>query len=147
MCRETFLIYPRCGHPKSSMGTIYHCPAYVYNGRTCVNNHGQTYKDYEFHIEDTRTQRFLDGRDCALPGGWKAEIAKGYKGYCGNCVEGRSEPMRKGQKEDFLDGYLGEHARWERERENRKKLAVEQERLMEKFRREKGESEAWNELD
>lgn len=55
--------------------------------------------------------------------------------------------MRKGQKEDFLDGYLGEHTRWERERENRKKLAVEQERLMEKFRREKGESEAWIEVD
>jgi hypothetical protein len=129
------------------MGTIYICPGYVSRGRTCVNNNGQPYKDYAFIIEDTRTQVFVDGREYPIAEGWKAEIARGFKGFCNNCVEGRSEPMTVREKEEFLDGYLGEYDRWGRDREQRRKLAVEQERLMERIRKEKKESEAWTEAD
>lgn len=143
MCCEKFLIYPRCAHPKSSMGIIYHCPSYASKGRTCVSDLGIPYKDYEFIVEDTRTQRFLDGREFSIPGGWKAEVALGYRGYCHNCMEGMTQPKTQGERQDFLDGYLGEYERWDRGKERRKKLALEQERLLEKFRREKGGSEAW----
>jgi hypothetical protein len=147
MCCEKLLIYARCAHPKSSMGTVYHCPSYLSRGRTCVNNQGHTFKGYDYIIEDNRTQRFLDGREYPVLGGWKAEIALDYKGFCPNCVEGSSEPLNKRQREDFLDVYLGDHERWETERENREKLIAEQERLMERLKKEKRESEAWTEAD
>lgn len=147
MCRELFLIYPRCGHPMSSMGTIDRCPSYGSNSRVCVNAHGQMYKDWDFHVEDTRTQRYIDGQDYEIRGGWKAEIEQGYKGYCRNCVEGRTEPMDEREKDEFLDGYLGEYMRVHREREKRKNLAEEQARLLEKFAKEKAENEAWTEAD
>ncbi|ERF73209.1 hypothetical protein EPUS_03050 [Endocarpon pusillum Z07020] len=143
MCRETLLIYPRCGHVKSSMGIIYHCPSWAAKGRTCLNDIGLTFKDYTFIIEDTRTQRFLDSHETSIPGDWKTEIALGYKGYCNNCVEGRTEPRNERQRQDFLDVYLGEYERWGREAEKRKKMAVEQERLIQNFRtQKKGETEA-----
>lgn len=129
------------------MGTIYHCPYYLSRGRTCVNNLGLTIKDYAFIIEDSRTERYLDGRENQVSGDWKAEIALGYKGYCNNCVNGRSEPRTRRERQEFLVGYLGEHETWNSEKEKTKKLAVEQERLMEKFRREKGETEAWTEAE
>jgi hypothetical protein len=146
MCCEKLLIYARCAHPKSSMGTIYHCPSYPSRGRTCVNNHGHIVKGYDFIIEDDRTQRFLEGREYPGPGGWKAEIELGYKGYCPNCVEGNSEPLNNRQREEFLDVYLGEYESWERDRVNREKLIVEQERLMERLK-QKRESEACTETD
>jgi hypothetical protein len=148
MCCEKFLIYARCAHPKSSMGIIYHCPYYLDRGRICVNNQGLTFKDYEFIIEDARTECFLEGQEVAISGGWKTEIALGYKGYCINCVEGRMQPRTESEREDFLDGYLGEHDKWDREKQKRKKLAAEQERLMERFKKEKGDtSEAWTEAE
>ena len=96
------------------MGTIYHCPSYVSHGRACVNHSGQVYKDYAYIIEDSRTQLFLDRREYLIPGGWKAEIARGFKGYCNNCMEGRSEPMDMRAREDFLDVYLGKYDSWGR---------------------------------
>jgi len=71
----------------------------------------------------------------------------GYKGYCDDCMEGRSEPRTRREREEFLNGYLGDHERWQREGEQTRKLLAEQERLMEKLRRQKGESEAWTEAD
>ena len=71
------------------------------------------------------------------------EVALGFKGYCKNCIEGRTEPRNQTEREEFLDGYLGEHKRWDKEKEKRRKLVVEQERLLEKLRKEKGENEAW----
>lgn len=144
MCCEKFLIYPRCGHPQSAMGTIYHCPSYPSRGRTCVNSHGQTYKDFEFIIEDTRTKRYVEGLEHPIPGGWKAEVANGYKGYCNNCLKGRSEPRTLREREEFVNEYLGEHERWESEKGKRSKLVREQERLMEKLKREKGRTETWD---
>ena len=125
------------------MGIIYHCPSYPSRNRTCVNEQGVTYKDYDFIIEDTHTQQFLDGREHPNHGGWKVEVALGFKGYCKNCIEGRTEPRNQTEREEFLDGYLGEHKRWDKEKEKRRKLVVEQERLLEKLRKEKGENEAW----
>jgi len=142
MCCERFLIYPRCAHPKYSMGFIYHCLSYGEKGRPCVSNSGQHFKDYVFIIEDARTQRFLDGREFSIPGGWKAEIELGYKGYCHNCVEGRTQPKTDREREEFLDDYLGEHERWLRENDRRRKLAMEQQRLMHKFKDNKGDSGA-----
>lgn len=46
-----------------------------------------------------------------------------------------------------MDGYLGEHERWQSEKEKRKRLVREQERLMEKLRREKEGIETWTEAD
>lgn len=62
-------------------------------------------------------------------------------------MEGRLEPMEKSDMKDFLDGYLGEHERWVKEKEKREKLAAEQERLIERFKKEKGENEGWTEAD
>lgn len=62
-------------------------------------------------------------------------------------MEGRSEPMNARERLEFLDGYLGEYERWEGEREKRRKLALEQERLLERIRKEKRESDAWTEAD
>ncbi|KAF7507620.1 hypothetical protein GJ744_010290 [Endocarpon pusillum] len=139
----TLLIYPRCGHVKSSMGIIYHCPSWAAKGRTCLNEIGLTFKDYNFIIEDTRTQCFLESHEPSIPGDWKTEIALGYKGYCNNCVEGRTEPRNERQRQEFLDVYLGEYERWGREAEKRKKMAVEQERLIQNFKtQKKGETEA-----
>lgn len=129
------------------MGNIYHCQFYPSRGRICVNNHGLTFKDFTYIIEDKRTQNYVDGREIPLSGGWKAEIARGYKGYCNNCMQGRTEPRTESEREEFLDGYLGEHERWSRDKEKRKKLAIEQERIMERLRRDKGETEAWTEAD
>ena len=129
------------------MGSIHICPSYVTRGRACVNSNGQPHKDFAYIIEDTHTQVFIDGGEYPILGGWKAEIARGFKGYCNDCVEGRSEPMTASEKLEFLDGYLGEYERWEGEREKRRKLAMEQERLLERIRREKRDSEAWTEAD
>lgn len=112
-----------------------------------MNDHGQTYKDYEYIIEDARTKKYVEGHDHPISGGWKAEIALGYKGYCSNCVEGKSQPRSHREREEFLDGYLGEHERWQSEKEKRKRLVREQERLMEKLRREKEGIETWTEAD
>lgn len=143
MCRELLRVYPRCGHPKSSMGPIYNCPLYASRGRTCVNDYGQTYKDYEFIIEDIRTEYFVNGQEYAIHGGWRAEIEQGYKGYCHHCVEGRLEPMDENDKRDFLEGYLGDYGRWER----RKRFVAEQESLMERFKHHKGETGTWTEAE
>jgi hypothetical protein len=147
MCREILLIFPQCGHPKSSIGTIYHCPSYASRGRTCVNTYGQTYKDYELHFEDARSRHCFVKHDFPIKGDLKAEIAQGYKGYCHHCVEGRLVPMEKSDMKEFLNGYLGEHERWTKEKEKREKLAVEQERLIERLKKEKGENEWWTEAD
>lgn len=45
-------------------------------------------------------------------------------------------------REDFLDDYLGEYDRWEREKEKQKKLAAEAEKLIDKIQKEKAESDA-----
>jgi hypothetical protein len=142
MCCERFLIYPRCAHARSCIGFIYYCPSYGSRGRPCVNNSGLPYKDYVFIIEDRRTQLFLDGREFSVSGGWKAEIALGYKGYCHNCLEGRTEPKTDREREEFLDDYLGEYDRWVRENDRRRKLVMEQERMMHRFKGDKGESGA-----
>jgi hypothetical protein len=104
-------------------------------------------KGYDFIIEDERTQRFLDRREFPIAGGWKAEIALGFKGYCPNCMEGNSKPLTEREREEFLEGLLGEHEVWEKERKNREKLMVEQERLMARLKKEKRESEGWTEVD
>lgn len=57
------------------------------------------------------------------------------------------EPKTGRDRDDFLNVYLGEYERWGREMARTKKVAMEQERLMDKFRKEKGVSEAWTEAD
>ena len=83
----------------------------ISRGRICTNNHGQVNKDYDYIIDDKRTEQYLNGHYDRIAGGYKSEIALGYQGYCHNCVEGRSEPLYEREGEEFLEGYLGEHER------------------------------------
>jgi hypothetical protein len=55
--------------------------------------------------------------------------------------------MEKNDKREFLEGYLGDHQRWGRERERRDQLVAEQESLMEKFKQHKGETGTWTEAE
>jgi hypothetical protein len=153
MCHEKFFIYPRCSHPASTMGTLYLCSHYVAQTsnpdphtksptRTCINAGCAPFKDYAYIIEDQRTSLYIrnDFQDTfpIVEGGWEAEIKAGVKGYCRGCKEGRSEPLTERQRKEFVEDYLGEWRRFCREREKRRRAIEQQERVLERLRRENG---------
>ena len=129
MCFEKFEAYPRCGHLKSPMGILHPCELFATQGRTCTNEYNKLPRDIDYIIPDEAAKQYLEGHDKPLEGGWKEAMAQGLKGFCQNCVMGRSEPLNQQQRDEVWH-HFRDYPQWKQEQERQRKYEARQERWL-----------------